>query len=97
LKPNLGIADPRLAKGLENCDLCGNSLFREGYSDFKPEPFAFIPPKLLGKPDGAGTSADDCGCAPASNGAPHASNSDFETIVQRVTDQVMAALQARPA
>ena len=31
LKPKLGIADPRLERGLENCDLCGNSLFREGY------------------------------------------------------------------
>ena len=32
IKPGLGIPDPRLALGLENCDLCGNSLFREGYS-----------------------------------------------------------------
>src|SRR3954449_12827801 len=46
IKPGLGIPDPRLARGLENCDLCGNSLFREGYSDFKPEPHAFIPTKL---------------------------------------------------
>ncbi len=27
-----GIRDVRLERGLENCDLCGNSLFREGYS-----------------------------------------------------------------
>ena len=46
IKPNLGIRDVRLEKGLENCDLCGNSLFREGYTDFKPEPQAFIPAKL---------------------------------------------------
>lgn len=46
IKPNLNIPDPRLVRGLENCDLCGNSLFREGYGDFKPEPHAFIPPKL---------------------------------------------------
>src|SRR3954462_15398999 len=46
LKPNLGIRDARLEKGLENCDLCGNSLFREGYTEFKPEPRAFIPDKL---------------------------------------------------
>src|SRR5882757_8843622 len=44
IKPNLGIRDVRLEKGLENCDLCGNSLFREGYSEFKPEPHAFTPP-----------------------------------------------------
>ncbi len=46
IKPNLGIRDVRLEKGLENCDLCGNSLFREGYTDFKPEPNAFIPAKF---------------------------------------------------
>ena len=40
LKPGLGVRDVRLEKGLENCDLCGNSLFREGYTDFKPEPRA---------------------------------------------------------
>lgn len=40
-KRRLGIDDPRLE--MENCDLCGNSLFREGYSDFAPEPHAFVP------------------------------------------------------
>jgi L-fuculose-phosphate aldolase len=64
LKPGLGIRDVRLDKGLENCDLCGNSLFREGYTEFRPEPYAFIPPKLLGRPEGVGGSKDlgcDCG------------------------------------
>jgi L-fuculose-phosphate aldolase len=46
IKPGLGIRDVRLEKGLENCDLCGNSLFREGYSEFKPEPRAFTPAKF---------------------------------------------------
>src|SRR5690348_726477 len=45
IKPGLGIRDVRLERGLENCDLCGNSMFREGYSDFRPEPRAFTPPK----------------------------------------------------
>jgi L-fuculose-phosphate aldolase len=48
LKPGLGIADPRLERGLENCDLCGNSLFREGYEESPPEPRVFIHPKLAG-------------------------------------------------
>jgi L-fuculose-phosphate aldolase len=48
LKPKLGIADPRLELGLENCDLCGNSLFREGYDESPPEPHVFIHPKLAG-------------------------------------------------
>ena len=46
LKPNLGIPDPRLERGLENCDLCGNSLFREGYGEPSPEPAVFIHPKI---------------------------------------------------
>jgi L-fuculose-phosphate aldolase len=85
IKPNLGIPDPRLALGLENCDLCGNSLFREGYSDFKPEPKAFIPPKLQGqqqpppKPQPAP--------APSKNGG------DMDGLVQLITDQVMKAMQ----
>jgi L-fuculose-phosphate aldolase len=47
LKPKLGIPDPRLERGLENCDLCGNSLFREGYGA-GPEPKVFIHPKIAG-------------------------------------------------
>src|SRR5262249_12945579 len=39
-------ADPRLERGLENCDLCGNSLFREGYDENPPEPRVFIHPKI---------------------------------------------------
>ncbi|MBX6312663.1 MAG: class II aldolase/adducin family protein [Isosphaeraceae bacterium] len=80
IKPNLGIRDVRLERGLENCDLCGNSLFREGYSEFKPEPHAFIPPKLQQAVSQA-TSA-----APALDGA------DFETLVQKITDQVISAM-----
>jgi L-fuculose-phosphate aldolase len=48
LKPKLGIPDPRLEQGLENCDLCGNSLFREGYGGANPEPQVFIHPKIAG-------------------------------------------------
>ena len=39
---------PRLERGLENCDLCGNSLFREGYGELSPEPQVFIHPKIAG-------------------------------------------------
>jgi L-fuculose-phosphate aldolase len=48
LKPKLGIPDPRLEQGLENCDLCGNSLFREGYGGANPEPHVFVHPKIAG-------------------------------------------------
>ena len=78
IKPNLGIPDPRLGLGLENCDLCANSLFREGYSDFVPEAKAFIHPRMLEQPAAA---------APAS-GKPV----DIESLVQLITNQVMAAM-----
>ncbi len=79
LKPRLGIRDVRLEKGLENCDLCGNSLFRDGYSDFKLEPKAFIPPKLQAE------------AAASSNGQAKGGN-DFETLVKSITDQVVMAM-----
>src|ERR1700761_150278 len=82
IKPNLGIPDPRLALGLENCDLCGNSLFREGYSDFKPEPKAFIPPKLQQQNE-----------QPRPQPAPQKNGSDMDSLVQLITDQVMKAMQ----
>ena len=85
LKPKLGIADPRLERGLENCDLCGNSLFREGYTDFKPEPRAFIPTKLQ-------QAAAEV-FMPKANGV--AKNEDLETLVQKITDQVMVAMAGR--
>jgi L-fuculose-phosphate aldolase len=79
IKPNLGIPDPRLALGLENCDLCGNSLFREGYSDFKPEPKAFIPAKF-----------QQAQAAPAP--APAKQGNDMDSLVSLITDQVMKAM-----
>jgi L-fuculose-phosphate aldolase len=82
IKPGLGIPDPRLARGLENCDLCGNSLFREGYSDFKPEPKAFIPAKFQQQPP-----------AQTPQPAPQANGSDMDSLVQLITDQVMKAIQ----
>jgi L-fuculose-phosphate aldolase len=81
IKPNLGIPDPRLVRGLENCDLCGNSLFREGYSDFVPEPKAFIPAKFQNQPKTPWPAP-----APAKNG------SDMDSLIQLITDQVMKAM-----
>lgn len=84
IKPNLGIPDPRLALGLENCDLCGNSLFREGYSDFKPEPKAFIPPKLQQQKEQP---------RPRQAPGPQKNGNDMDGLVQLITDQVMKAMQ----
>src|SRR6266478_9214081 len=39
IKKRLGYDDPRFR--CENCDLCGNSIFDRGYSEFAPQPNAF--------------------------------------------------------
>jgi L-fuculose-phosphate aldolase len=90
IKPGLGIPDPRLERGLENCDLCGNSLFREGYSDFKPESKAFLHPKM-----------QQAATPNSSHATSAVAEDDIEPIVQRITDQVLLALNGvangRPA
>src|SRR5581483_611376 len=81
LKKKIGYDDPRFH--IENCDLCGNSIFDRGYSDFVPEAHAF-------KKDGADEPVL-AKAAPSTNG--HVSpGSDLEKLVQTITDQVMAAL-----
>ncbi len=107
LKPAMNIPDPRLTRGLENCDLCGYSLFRQGYGDFSPEPRAFIHPKLLGKgqPAAAGvagpvpseptppatTSANPATITTVDNSQAH--EPDVESLVRIITEQVMHALK----
>ena len=86
-KKRLGIDDPRLH--MEDCDLCGNSLFREGYDEFSTESKAFVPPHsnntCVGKPgDKAKKSA-----TPVTSTAE---NVDMEALVQTITAQVLAAL-----
>ena len=88
MKEGLGIADPRLQ--MENCDLCGNSLFREGYSDFIPQPKAFAPPQ--------GSNACS-GLTPRTRASQRqeaaAASPDLETLVKAITDQVMTALAGK--
>jgi L-fuculose-phosphate aldolase len=74
-KKRLGIADPRL--DMMNCDLLGNSIFREGYDSFAAEHHAFPPPavantcsglsprKSTGDAAGHGSVSGDTGMSPA--------------------------------
>src|SRR3954447_21997415 len=87
IKPGLGIPDPRLVRGLENCDLCGNSLFREGCSEFVPEPKAFVHPKML---------QDSAPGPRPQEPAKPTGGDDMESLVQRITDQVMKAMNGAP-
>jgi L-fuculose-phosphate aldolase len=80
-KKRLGIDDPRLH--MEDCDLCGNSLFREGYDAFTTKSAAFVPPQ----------TENSCACKPgAKKETETASSDDMEALVQTITAQVLAAL-----
>ena len=110
VKPNLGIRDVRLEKGLENCDLCANSLFQKGYNEFSPEPHAFLHPRQqaeLAAASAPSSSTDALvdavvksitqGSAPVTSTpapTPALSPEQFNALVSSVTDQVMAALAA---
>jgi L-fuculose-phosphate aldolase len=86
-KKRLGYDDPRLR--VENCDMCGNSIFDRGYSDFVCTPVAFA------KEDGA-----RCGgsCPPAQTGIDELTHSkDVDDLVRIVTDKVMEVLAASRA
>jgi L-fuculose-phosphate aldolase len=76
LKKRLGFDDPRFH--VENCDLCGNSAFREGYKEQLPQPQSFA-----AAPDYPGyLETKSAVKAPA----------DTENLVKAITDQVMQAL-----
>jgi len=84
LKKKPGFDDPRFHN--EDCDLCGNSAFRDGYREGdSPQNCAFEPapayPGYLRKPtyEGGSTRAMD-------------GNVDTEALVRMITDQVMAAM-----
>ena len=83
-KEKLGIDDPRLH--MKDCDLCGNSLFREGYKGASGEPHAFPPPPAPNTCSGHSPRDD----RPAANRS--GDNGDMEALVKRITDQVLAAL-----
>jgi L-fuculose-phosphate aldolase len=82
LKQRLGFDDPRFH--FENCDLCGNSAFREGYKAVgasEPRTCAF------------GAPPEYPGYRQASTALDGADPGDMEALVQAITDQVLAALQ----
>jgi L-fuculose-phosphate aldolase len=84
LKKRLGFDDPRFH--FEDCDLCGNTAFRDGYKAANaPEPqvAAFdAPPSFPGYLK-----------QPVSSKA--ASGSDTDALVRAITDEVLAALRGR--
>lgn len=57
LKTRFGFTDPRLDKGMEDCDICGNDLFRDTWKDAGVEQRAFDAPPPMGR--NAPKPADD--------------------------------------
>ena len=94
LKKRLGFDDPRFH--VENCDLCGNSAFREGYKEQMPQTTAFNPPpqypgykqKPGCEPNGCPTPTGMAADAPG-NAVPAA---DMDVLVRAITDQVLSAM-----
>lgn len=80
LKQKLGFDDPRFH--MEDCDLCGNTAFREGYSEAQvpaPHTKAFAPPPVYPgylQPSSSGNDAN------------------LDALVKAITDEVIAALKA---
>lgn len=87
LKKRLGFDDPRFHN--DDCDLCGNSAFREGYKEPQPPQRAFAPPPTypgyLQSPPASSAAAAPC--------AAGANPADLEALVKTITDQVLASLR----
>ena len=84
LKQKWGFKDPRA--GAENCDICANDVFRSSWKETGVEPKAFTPPSYAG----AGNSGEGSVGSSAPAGAM-----DQETLVQAITEKVMAMLSGK--
>jgi len=79
LKSKWGFKDARLEPGMENCDICANDVFRDSWKQGGIERRAFEPPPAMAKSTPAPAAANTGG-------------SEDETMIQTITDRVLAAL-----
>jgi len=86
LKQKWGFQDPRLE--MQNCDICANDVFRDSWRETGVRPQAFEPPHYTCPVSGNGS-----GNAPPER--PKLSQEELESLIQAVTDRVMAALESR--
>lgn len=101
LKTQWGYTDPRLAPGMENCDICANDIFRESWQQTGVQRRAFSPPPPMGAR--ARTEGRTATAVPTANGVPSsplpsgavADGVDQEALIQAITDRVIAALAER--
>ena len=86
LKTKWGWSDPRVAPGMENCDICANDVFRDSWQGAGVERRAFEAPPAM--------PAKGAKAAPAPAAAT-TGNLDTEALVQAITERVMAELAKR--
>jgi L-fuculose-phosphate aldolase len=79
LKAKWGYSDPRNTSEYENCDICGNDVFRASWCQVGVEQRAFSAPPPMGL--SAERASDTL--------APQ----EQETLIQTITDRVMAAME----
>lgn len=79
LKKRLGFDDPRFH--VEDCDLCGNSAFREGYCENQPVSKAF------------GTTPVYPGYLQKASYETQVAPDQMEQLVQAITEQVLASMK----
>ena len=78
LKKSWGFGDPRNTAEFENCDICANDIFRDGWQAAGVERRAFDAPPSMPAPSGERSSP--------------VTASDQEALIQTITDRVVAAL-----
>jgi L-fuculose-phosphate aldolase len=88
LKHKLGFDDPRFH--VEDCDLCGNSAFRDGYKEQLPQSCAFEP-----APSYPGYLQQSNGNAVVGKTPVELNGQETEVLVHAITEQVLAALNGQ--
>ncbi|MBI1830413.1 MAG: class II aldolase/adducin family protein, partial [Planctomycetes bacterium] len=84
-KKRIKIDDPRIH--IKDCEVCGPSIFEEGYDEFVPEPYAFQ--RQAQEPT---VFVDEAPCTCKAQERPQVQVKDMDELVRIVTEKVMAAL-----
>lgn len=82
LKKTWGFDDPRNTKEYEDCDICGNDIFRDSWKSSGVERRVFDAPPPMG-PGGATVAP------------PRENVADQDMLIREITDRVIAELQKR--
>lgn len=86
LKDQWGYKDPRNTKDYEDCDICGNDIFRDSWKDSGVQRRAFkAPPSMPAKPSSNGASSGNSAGMPA--------GIDEEKLVKLITDEVVRQMK----